>query len=170
MTEILLVSNFVLWVAVVALAFVVFALARQIGVLYERISPMGALMMDTGPKVGTSSPVFALKDLDGHAVNLGTPSPRSTLVFFVSPTCPVCKKLLPIVKSASATERRWLSIVLASELGVPAAYDAQLARLNLVNYFRRPPNYIDTVDCRENGTWDLFPNRPSPPWGTFQPG
>ena len=42
MTEILLVSNFVLWAAVVALAFVVFALARQIGVLYERVSPMGA--------------------------------------------------------------------------------------------------------------------------------
>ncbi|HET9669315.1 MAG TPA: methylamine dehydrogenase accessory protein MauD [Casimicrobiaceae bacterium] len=115
MTEILLVSNFVLWTAVVALAFVVFALARQIGVLYERISPMGALMMDTGPKVGTSSPVFALKDLAGHAVNLGAPSPRSTLVFFVSPTCPVCKKLLPVVKSAAATERRWLSIVLASD-------------------------------------------------------
>lgn len=115
MTEILLVSNFVLWTAVIALAFVVFALARQIGVLYERISPMGALMMDTGPKVGTSSPVFALKDLAGHAVNLGAPSPRSTLVFFVSPTCPVCKKLLPVVKSAAATERRWLSIVLASD-------------------------------------------------------
>ena len=115
MTEILIVSNFVLWAAVVALAFVVFALARQIGVLYERISPMGALMMDTGPKVGTSSPVFALKYLAGHAVNLGTPSPRSTLVFFVSPTCPVCKKLLPVVKSAAATERRWLSIVLASD-------------------------------------------------------
>ncbi len=115
MTEILIASNFVLWTAVVALAFVVFALARQIGVLYERISPMGALMMDTGPKVGTSSPVFALKDLAGHAVNLGTPSPRSTLVFFVSPTCPVCKKLLPVVKSAAATERRWLSIVLASD-------------------------------------------------------
>lgn len=115
MTEILIASNFVLWTAVVALAFVVFALARQIGVLYERISPMGALMMDTGPKVGTSSPVFALKDLAGHAVNLGAPSPRSTLVFFVSPTCPVCKKLLPVVKSAAATERRWLSIVLASD-------------------------------------------------------
>jgi hypothetical protein len=34
MTDILIVSNLVLWVAVVALAFVVFALARQIGVLY----------------------------------------------------------------------------------------------------------------------------------------
>jgi methylamine dehydrogenase accessory protein MauD len=115
MIEALVVSNFVLWVVVVALLVVVFALARQIGVLYERVSPMGALMMDTGPKVGASAPVFALTDLAGQPVNVGAPSPRSTLLFFVSPTCPVCKKLLPIVKSAAVSERRWLSIVLASD-------------------------------------------------------
>ncbi len=115
MIEALVVSNFVLWLVVVALLVVVFALARQIGVLYERVSPMGALMMDTGPKVGDSAPVFALSDLDGRPVNVGAPSPRSTLLFFVSPTCPVCKKLLPVVKSAAVSERRWLSIVLASD-------------------------------------------------------
>jgi len=115
MIEVLVVSNAVLWVVVVALLVVVFALARQIGVLYERVSPMGALMMDTGPKVGASAPVFALTDLAGQPVNVGAPSPRSTLLFFVSPTCPVCKKLLPIVKSAAVSERRWLSIVLASD-------------------------------------------------------
>jgi len=114
-TEALVVSNAVLWVVVVALLVVVFALARQIGILYERVSPMGALMMDTGPKVGASAPVFALTDLAGQPVNVGAPSPRSTLLFFVSPTCPVCKKLLPIVKSAAVSERRWLSIVLASD-------------------------------------------------------
>ena len=115
MIETLVVSNALLWVVVVALLVVVFALARQIGVLYERVSPMGALMMDTGPKVGASAPVFALTDLAGQPVNVGAPSPRSTLLFFVSPTCPVCKKLLPIVKSAAVSERRWLSIVLASD-------------------------------------------------------
>ena len=115
MIEALVVSNAILWVVVVALLVVVFALARQIGVLYERVSPIGALMMDTGPKVGASAPVFALTDLAGQPVNVGAPSPRSTLLFFVSPTCPVCKKLLPIVKSAAVSERRWLSIVLASD-------------------------------------------------------
>lgn len=115
MIEALVLSNAILWIVVVALLVVVFALARQIGVLYERVSPMGALMMDSGPKVGDSAPVFALSDLDGRPVNVGAPSPRSTLVFFVSPTCPVCKKLLPVVKSAAVSERRWLSIVLASD-------------------------------------------------------
>jgi methylamine dehydrogenase accessory protein MauD len=115
MIEALVLSNSILWIVVIALLVVVFALARQIGVLYERVSPMGALMMDSGPKVGDSAPVFALSDLDGRPVNVGAPSPRSTLLFFVSPTCPVCKKLLPVVKSAAVSERRWLSIVLASD-------------------------------------------------------
>jgi methylamine dehydrogenase accessory protein MauD len=115
MIEVLVVSNVVLWLAVVALLVVVFALARQIGVLYERVSPMGALMMDTGPPIGAAAPVLALTDLAGRHVNLGAPTPRSTLVFFLSPTCPVCKKLLPALKSAASRERRWLSVVLASD-------------------------------------------------------
>lgn len=115
MTEALVVSNVALWIVVAALLVVVYALARQIGVLYERVSPMGALMMDSGPAVGTNAPVLALTDLAGHAINIGAPSPRSTLVFFLSPTCPVCKKLLPIVQSAAVSERRWLTIVLASD-------------------------------------------------------
>ena len=80
MTEALVVSNFVLWIVILALLVAVFALARQIGVLYERVAPMGALVMDNGPKVGTASPVFALNDLDGSPVNIGTPSPQSTLL------------------------------------------------------------------------------------------
>jgi methylamine dehydrogenase accessory protein MauD len=115
MIETLVVANVVLFVVVAALVVVVYALARQIGVLYERVSPMGALMMDTGPQVGANAPVLALTDLRGQVVNIGAPSPRSTLLFFLSPTCPVCKKLLPIVKSAAVSERRWLSIVLASD-------------------------------------------------------
>lgn len=115
MNEALVVSNVVLWVAVLALVVAVFALARQIGVLHERVAPMGALMMDHGPKVGAASPVFTLTDLAGRPVNIGAPALTSTLLFFLSPTCPVCKKLLPILKSTAASERRWLSIVLASD-------------------------------------------------------
>jgi methylamine dehydrogenase accessory protein MauD len=115
MNEALVVSNLVLWVVVLALTVAVFALARQIGILYERVAPMGALMMDNGPKVGAASPVFTLTDLAGRPINIGAPSLSSTLLFFLSPTCPVCKKLLPILKSAAAIEKRWLSIVLASD-------------------------------------------------------
>ncbi len=41
--DLLLVSNIVLWVGFVVLALINLALARQIGVLYERVAPAGAL-------------------------------------------------------------------------------------------------------------------------------
>ena len=40
----LVVSNIVLWIAVISLAVVNYALLRQVGVLYERVAPAGALM------------------------------------------------------------------------------------------------------------------------------
>jgi len=115
MTEALIVSNILLWVVVLALLVAVIALSRQIGILYERIAPMGALMMDSGPKVGEPAPVFELASLSGDMVRVGGPSPRATLVFFLSPTCPVCKKLLPILKSVRSAEGDRLSVVLASD-------------------------------------------------------
>ncbi|MBT9496206.1 MULTISPECIES: methylamine dehydrogenase accessory protein MauD [Zoogloea] len=116
MNEALMISNVLLWVAVLAALVGLFALARQIGVLYERVAPMGALMMDTGPKVGEASPVFDLPDLIGSSrVSIGRPGEKSTLLFFLSPTCPVCKKLLPILRSVNNTEKDWLRVVLTSD-------------------------------------------------------
>lgn len=106
----------VLFAMVIALTVAVFALARQVGVLFERIAPMGALVNESGPKVGQATPRFRLASLTGPAaVEIGPREGRATLVFFLSPTCPVCKKLLPILKSARLGEARWLDIVLASD-------------------------------------------------------
>jgi len=44
----LIVSNVLLWVLLVAVAFAVMGLVRQIGVLHGRLAPAGALMMDKG--------------------------------------------------------------------------------------------------------------------------
>ncbi|MCD6681820.1 MAG: methylamine dehydrogenase accessory protein MauD [Burkholderiaceae bacterium] len=115
MTEALIVSNLVLWVAVLALLATVYALARQIGVLYERIAPMGALMLDAGPKVGDVAPALALETLDGRAFATGGARDKSLLLFFLSPTCPVCKKLLPILQRIAADERSWLELAFASD-------------------------------------------------------
>jgi len=113
----LVVSNIVLWVVVLALLVVVLALTRQLGVLHERITPVGALMLNKGLTVGERAPTVEVQDLAG--VNLSVGSPRSdgksTLLLFVSPTCPVCKSLLPIVKSSGKDERTWLDIILASD-------------------------------------------------------
>ncbi len=37
------------------------------------------------------------------------------MVFFLSPTCPICKTLLPVLKSMQRSEKSWLSIILASD-------------------------------------------------------
>jgi methylamine dehydrogenase accessory protein MauD len=117
MTGALVISQVALWVLVLVMAGILLALVRQVGVLHERIAPMGALTLDKGPKEGETAPRFDLLDLGGRAVRIGgeDPTHKSTLLFFLSPTCPVCKKMLPILRSAARSEAGWLDIVLASD-------------------------------------------------------
>ena len=123
MMEALLISQAALWVMLLVMAGLQLALLRQVGVIHERIAPMGALNFDKGPKEGESAPVFELTDLRKRAIKIGGVSPggRSILLFFLSPTCPVCKKMIPILKSIARAESRWLDIVLASD-GEPAEH------------------------------------------------
>jgi methylamine dehydrogenase accessory protein MauD len=112
----LIVANAFAWVAILALAATVLALARQVGVLHERIAPVGALTIDGGPAVGAVAPQFALPDIgSGRTVTIGGAGGRTQLLFFLSTTCPVCKKLLPILRHIAAEERRNTDIVLASD-------------------------------------------------------
>jgi methylamine dehydrogenase accessory protein MauD len=113
----LAVSNAALWLVVIVLAVALLAVVRQLGVLHERIAPVGALMLAKGLKVGESAPRIAVQDLEGRSMTLGAAraDDRATLIMFVSPTCPVCKTLLPAIKSSLASERDWLDIILASD-------------------------------------------------------
>jgi methylamine dehydrogenase accessory protein MauD len=115
MTEALLISQIALWVLLLVMAGLQLALLRQIGVIHERIAPMGALTLDKGPKEGENAPLFELLDIRKRRVKVGGESDKSSLIFFLSPSCPVCKKMLPILKSSSRTESNWLDIVLASD-------------------------------------------------------
>ena len=126
MEHALIVSNALLWVAVVVLAGVVLALLRQIGVLHERVAPAGALMGSRGPTVGAPAPSLELEDWNGQRRRIGGAEPegRDSLIFFVSPTCPVCKALLPAVFSIAAAEGARL--LLASD--GPRAEHAEFVR------------------------------------------
>ena len=126
----LAVSNGVLWLAVIALSIALLAVIRQLGVLHERIAPVGALMLAKGLKVGESTPQIAVQDLEGRSMTLGAvrTDERATLIMFVSPTCPVCKTLLPALKSSLASERDWLDIVLASDGEMTAQREFVLAQ------------------------------------------
>ena len=148
----LAVSNLVLWMLVLALSAVVLALVRQLGVLHERIAPAGALMLNRGLAVGEPAPVVEVADLEGQAHRLGVAREdgRSTLLLFVSPSCPVCKSLLPAVKSSRRDERGWMDVILASDGeaneqrdfvrsqgldGVPYVVSAALGVASLQEYF-----------------------------------
>lgn len=117
MLEALLISNVVLWLVVLILALVVVALVRQVGVLHERVAPAGALVGREGPRVGAAAPRFGLVDWSGQPVAIGGPDAerKTTLLAFVSPTCPVCKTLLGILDAVMRAEQGWLRLVLASD-------------------------------------------------------
>jgi methylamine dehydrogenase accessory protein MauD len=102
----LLVSQVMVWVALIALAVAVLALARQVGVLHERIAPVGALALGRGPQTGEAAPRLTVRTLSGGTMEIGDPAPEGSLrlLFFVSPTCPICKSLLPTVKSFAESE------------------------------------------------------------------
>lgn len=117
----ILTSQVLLWVAVIVLAVLVAALARQVGILHERIAPAGALTLHQKVQVGETPTALELKVEGGGSVTVGGHKGRSQLVFFAAPDCPVCKTLLPILRSAAKAEADWLEVVLAGD-GAPRAY------------------------------------------------
>ncbi len=114
MNDALLVSNLILWILVIALALIVFALTRQIGILHERVAPAGALMPTNGPKVGELTEQMAIADIKGGQILVGgEQGDATTMVMFLSPTCPVCKTLVPTARSLADREK--LRLVFASD-------------------------------------------------------
>lgn len=127
--EALIVSNILLWVLLIVLAFVLMGLVRQIGVLHARLAPAGALVIDKGVAVNAAAPQITAADRNGRPVNFGYPSDRGQLLFFLSPSCPICKSLLPAVK-AIAKARSDLDVVYVSD-GEPEAQAALIREFKL---------------------------------------
>lgn len=133
--DLLLISNIVLWVIVVVMGALIYALTRQIGVLYERVAPAGALAMNQNLKVGSAAPELSLQTIESTMVTIGgTPADaKSKLVFFASPDCPVCKTLMPTVKSAAKHESDWLNLIIASD-GMDQDHRGYIAQQGLEAY------------------------------------
>ena len=75
----LTVSHVLLWILVAALALVVVALVRQIGVLHERIAPAGALSLSGGIKAGEQVPALSLRQAARQAGLIEGPIPHRAL-------------------------------------------------------------------------------------------
>ena len=129
------VSNALLWIAVVCMGAVIWALVRQIGVLHVRLAPVGALVTRSHLRAGDQAPAFDLADLHDTPTRIGGTQANGlhTLLFFLSPTCQVCKTLLPAVKSVAQRERRWLRVVLASD-GPRAPHEALVSERGLEKF------------------------------------
>ena len=118
MSNLLIASNIVLWIALIVITVIVFALVRQIGVLYERVAPAGALSINQQLKVGQTAPELDVINLKNQqTLHIAGPSTaqKCQLLFFVSPTCPMCKSLIGIAKSIAREESQWVDLVFASD-------------------------------------------------------
>lgn len=127
----MLTSQILLWTAVIVQALLIAALARQVGILHERIAPAGALTLHQNVNVGEVASPMTVTTMDGAPIEIGgTRDGRSQLLFFASPDCPVCKSLLPVVRSAATAEADWLDIVIAGD-GSKADYQRLIGQHGL---------------------------------------
>lgn len=135
MNEIFLTAFALQWVAIILMALLIVGLFRQVGMLHERLGPVGALTLSGGAKVGQAAPIFELPSLTGGDIRLGGTSDdgRSTLLFFLSPTCPVCKTMLPVLVSMAKEHRHSTRLVLASD-GDEAAQMKMILREKLSDH------------------------------------
>ncbi len=133
MDSLLAISNVALWVVMLGLGLLVFALSRQLGVLYDRVAPAGALMVNPLIAVGDPAPVIAAPMLSGATVTVGGERGRSHLLFFLAPDCPICKSLVPVLRSIGKAEP-WLDISLASDGGTMAEHQEFVSQEGLADF------------------------------------
>ncbi len=121
----LTVATAVQFVILLGLAVVVLSLARQVGILHERLSPAGMTRARQGIEPGDALPGdLALEALDGEAVDLGT---GASAVLFVAADCPICKSVLPAFEGALAETGRapyWVADGLPGKDGALPDYGA----------------------------------------------
>ncbi|MAY57283.1 MAG: methylamine dehydrogenase accessory protein MauD [Pseudomonadota bacterium] len=128
----------VLCFVVLVLMLAVIALARQIGILHTRLAPAGALMTTAGPKVGDKAPALSIPDINGTPVAIGAGpaeagmARKPQLILFVSPSCPICKDLVPVAKSMARAEK--LSLVFGSDGGQLSKHQSYVAKMGLEDY------------------------------------
>jgi len=133
-SELLFASMILQWIVILVLVVALLALGRQIGILHTRLAPAGALMTSAGPKVGELAPVLTIEDLRGQPVTVGGPRESAQLILFVSPTCPICKALIPAAKSMARSERRRLALAFASDGGERGQHEQYVADMGLESF------------------------------------
>jgi len=94
------------------------------------------LMPTNGPKVGELTEPMTLSDIRGNDVVIGGANTdgEATFVMFISPTCPVCKSLVPTAKSLAKREGKRMRLVFASDGDKIEQHEAYARDLALDKY------------------------------------
>jgi methylamine dehydrogenase accessory protein MauD len=94
-------SYIVLWLLVIVLSVLLLSLARQVGTLHLRLGPRGALELDDeGPPLGEAPPPVETRDSRGNRITVGGPG-SSQFLLFVSPSCLICRQVVPSLPAVS---------------------------------------------------------------------
>lgn len=112
-----LVAFIALWLVVAVLAIAVVALLRQIGVLHQRLAPMGAHFASEGPVLDAPAP----------GVGIDWSVSTLTVLLFTSPTCVLCRELKPSL-DAFRRQYRELRVQTVDLEAEAAVFDAMAVR------------------------------------------
>ena len=136
MNEALIISNVILWIVVVVLTTLLFAITRQVGILHERVAPAGALQPTSGPKIGEITEEIKATSLQGESIRLGgsRQEEQASFILFISPTCPVCKELVPTAKSLAKAELNDIKLFFASDGENIEQHKNYIRDLDIENY------------------------------------
>lgn len=105
----LTIATAVQFIILIGLAVVVLSLARQVGILHERLSPAGMQQARKEVQPGEKVPVQSLSAISGAAAEL---TGRPVALLFMSAECPICKSVLPAFEDAvgaSGFEPFWVA-------------------------------------------------------------
>ncbi len=114
MTTMWIACYVMLWLLVLGEGILILALARQIGVLHNRLAPTGARITNVGLELGAEAPRFSERDLRGNLVTLGVQYNKPTMLIFISPNCSACSELAPSIRTVYQHEQKDTEIIVVS--------------------------------------------------------
>jgi methylamine dehydrogenase accessory protein MauD len=105
----LTIATAIQFIILIGLAIVVLSLARQVGILHERLTPAGMARAKESVQIGQTLPAMALSAISGAPVSFAG---GGAALLFVSSECPICRSVLPAFEAAlegSGYEGFWVA-------------------------------------------------------------
>lgn len=107
MSDLAFASIVLLWIGFFVLLGVNIIIIRQLGILFERVAPAGALATSHGllkgqiPIAVTAETLSGLKLVLPVSKDIAETKVNARLIVFIAPGCDLCKKIVPLVQSLS---------------------------------------------------------------------